>query len=151
VLKLFRITEYADRANDRLSTGMKQRVGLARAIVHDPPVVILDEPTSGLDPIVTRDVEDAVLGLAKMGRCVVLSTHSLSQAEDICGKIGVIGHGRVLAEGTVAELCEMTREKNLRGAFFRLVEERDPMAHAEEQIIEGAGPAHGVGGDRGRA
>jgi sodium transport system ATP-binding protein len=59
-LKLFDVTEYADRPNDRLSTGMKQRVGLARAVVHDPPVLILDEPTSGLDPIVTQTVETAV-------------------------------------------------------------------------------------------
>lgn len=141
VIRLFRIEEYADRPNDRLSTGMKQRVGLARAIVHDPPVVILDEPTSGLDPIVTRDVEEAVLGLAKAGRCVVLSTHSLSQAEDICARIGVIGHGKVLGEGTVEELCAATGQRNLRGAFFRLVEMYDPLAT----------PANAGAGDRGRA
>src|SRR3954471_17813511 len=67
-LKLFDVSEYADRPNDRLSTGMKQRVGLARAAVHDPPVLILDEPTSGLDPIVTQTVEHAVVSLAKAGK-----------------------------------------------------------------------------------
>ena len=122
-LKLFDVTEYADRPNDRLSTGMKQRVGLARAVVHDPPVLILDEPTSGLDPIVTQTVESAVQTLAQAGKCVLLSTHSLSQAEDICHRIGVIGHGRVLGEGTIAELCEKTATKNLRQAFFALVKE----------------------------
>jgi sodium transport system ATP-binding protein len=121
-LKLFKVTEYADRPNDRLSTGMKQRVGLARAIVHDPPVVILDEPTSGLDPIVTQTVEAAVQSLAKAGKCVLFSTHSLSQAEDICHRIGVIGHGRVLAEGTIPQLCAMTCTNNLRQAFFKLLE-----------------------------
>src|SRR3954470_12884420 len=99
VIKIFRIEDYADRANDRLSTGMKQRVGLARAIVHDPPVVILDEPTSGLDPVVTRAVDEAIASIAAAGRCVVLSTHVLSQAEELCTRIGVIGHGRVLGDG----------------------------------------------------
>lgn len=123
VLKLFDITSYADRPNDRLSTGMKQRVGLARAVVHDPPVLILDEPTSGLDPIVSRTVERAVQTLAAAGKCVLFSTHLLDQAEAICSRIGVIGKGRVLAEGTVGELCSRTNARNLREAFFALVEE----------------------------
>jgi sodium transport system ATP-binding protein len=122
VLGMFAIDEYADRPNDRLSTGMKQRVGLARAVVHDPPVVILDEPTSGLDPIVTRAVEEAVVSLAKAGRCVLFSTHSLSQAEDLCTRIGVIGRGRVLGVGTIPELCAATGTQNLRQAFFALVD-----------------------------
>jgi sodium transport system ATP-binding protein len=125
-LKLFDVTEYADRPNDRLSTGMKQRVGLARAVVHEPPVLILDEPTSGLDPIVTQTVESAVQSLANQGKCVLLSTHMLSQAEDICHRIGVIGRGRVLAEGTIAELCQRTETKNLRQAFFSLVKNEEP-------------------------
>lgn len=123
VLNLFDISSYADRPNDRLSTGMKQRVGLARAVVHDPPVLILDEPTSGLDPIVSRTVERAVQSLAAAGKCVLFSTHLLDQAEAICSRIGVIGAGRVLAEGTVAELCDRTGTQNLRGAFFALVGE----------------------------
>src|SRR5688500_295913 len=119
---LFDITSYADRPNDRLSTGMKQRVGLARAAVHDPPVLILDEPTTGLDPIVSRTVEQAVVTLAKQGKCVLFSTHLLHQAEDICSRIGVIGDGRVLDEGTIPELCERTGTRNLREAFFSLVD-----------------------------
>jgi sodium transport system ATP-binding protein len=127
VLKLFDITSYADRPNDRLSTGMKQRVGLARAVVHDPPVLMLDEPTSGLDPIVSRTVEHSVQSLAAAGKCVLFSTHLLDQAEAICSRIGVIGAGRVLAEGSVAELCARTQTRNLREAFFALVGEA---AHA---------------------
>lgn len=128
VLGLFDITSYADRPNDRLSTGMKQRVGLARAVVHDPPVLILDEPTSGLDPIVSRTVERAVQSLAAAGKCVLFSTHLLDQAEEICSRIGVIGRGRVLAEGTVAELCRRTGARNLRSAFFALVGEAEHAA-----------------------
>jgi sodium transport system ATP-binding protein len=121
VLALFDITGYADRPNDRLSTGMKQRVGLARAAVHDPPVLILDEPTTGLDPIVSRTVEHAVQDLARRGKCVLFSTHLLGQAEDICHRIGVIHQGLVVAEGTIPELCERTGARNLREAFFALV------------------------------
>src|SRR4051794_22137055 len=128
VLQLFDITSYADRPNDRLSTGMKQRVGLARAVVHDPPVLILDEPTSGLDPIVSRTVERAVQSLAAAGKCVLFSTHLLDQAEAICSRIGVIGRGQVLAQGTVAQLCARTGTKNLRGAFFALVGEEEHAA-----------------------
>ena len=125
VLRQFAVTEYADRPNDRLSTGMKQRVGLARAVVHDPPVVILDEPTSGLDPVVTRAVEEAIAAIAAAGRCVILSTHMMSQAEDLCARIGVIGRGRVLGDGTIADLCAATNTDNLRQAFFALVDEAD--------------------------
>lgn len=122
VIKQFAVTEYADRPNDRLSTGMKQRVGIARAVVHDPPVVILDEPTSGLDPVATRTVEEAIAALAAAGRCVLLSTHMMSQAEDLCARIGVIGRGKVLGDGTIAELCAQTGTDNLRQAFFALVD-----------------------------
>jgi len=121
VLQLFDITPYADRPNDRLSTGMKQRVGLARAAVHDPPVLILDEPTTGLDPIVSRTVEEAVQRLASQGKCVLFSTHLLEQAEAICNRIGIIDRGRVIAQGTTAELCATTGTGHLREAFFALV------------------------------
>jgi sodium transport system ATP-binding protein len=121
VLEMFKIADYADRPTDRLSTGMKQRVGLARAVVHDPPVLILDEPTTGLDPVVSLAVEEAVQGLAAAGKCVLFSTHLLDQAEAICHRLGVIGNGKVLAEGTVRELKAATETENLRSAFFKLV------------------------------
>jgi sodium transport system ATP-binding protein len=122
VIEMFQIGQYADRPTDRLSTGMKQRVGLARAVVHDPPVLILDEPTTGLDPIVSLAVERAVQALAADGKCVLFSTHLLDQAQAICHRLGVIGDGRVLGEGTVEELKAATGTQNLREAFFALVE-----------------------------
>jgi sodium transport system ATP-binding protein len=128
VLRLFEISSYADRPNDRLSTGMKQRVSLARAVVHDPPVLILDEPTTGLDPIVSRAVEEAVLSLARSGKCVLFSTHMLSQAEEICSRLGLIARGRVVAEGSIAELCALAAAPTLRSAFFNLVQQEE--AHA---------------------
>jgi sodium transport system ATP-binding protein len=140
VLALFDITGYADRPNDRLSTGMKQRVGLARAVVHDPPVLILDEPTSGLDPIVSHTVEQAVISLKAAGKCVLFSTHLLAQAEDICDRIGIIGQGRVLAEGTIADLCALTGTTSLRRAFFALADRAEisaPSAAAPSSTLRG--------------
>jgi sodium transport system ATP-binding protein len=120
-LALFAVTDYADRPNDRLSTGMKQRVSLARAAVHDPPVLILDEPTTGLDPLVTRTVEEAVRRLAEAGKCVLFSTHHLAQAESLCSRLGLIARGRVVAEGTADELRARTGTDTLADAFFALV------------------------------
>lgn len=122
-LRRFAVTSYADRPNDRLSTGMKQRVSLARAIVHDPPVVILDEPTSGLDPIASQNVEEAIMELRSAGKCVLLSTHMMYQAEEMCDRLGVIGAGKMLAEGTAADILASTGEPDLRRAFFKLVSE----------------------------
>jgi ABC-type multidrug transport system ATPase subunit len=85
-------------------------------------VLILDEPTTGLDPIVTRVVEEAVRALAQAGKCVLFSTHMLSQAEDLCDRLGLIAGGRVVAEGTIDDLCAATGARNLRGAFFALMD-----------------------------
>jgi sodium transport system ATP-binding protein len=139
VLRQFAVTDYADRPNDRLSTGMKQRVGLARAVVHDPPVVILDEPTSGLDPVVTRAVDETIASIAAAGKCVILSTHVLSQAEELCTRIGVIGHGRVLGDGTIPELCAATGTDDLRHAFFALVDRAEPAQAIPSPGIPGEG------------
>jgi sodium transport system ATP-binding protein len=122
VLAMFDVTSYADRPNDRLSTGMKQRVGLARAVVHDPPVLILDEPTTGLDPVVSRTVEQAVRALADAGKCVVFSTHMLWQAQELCDRVAVMAAGRVLGVGTARELCDRCDAKDLREAFFKMIE-----------------------------
>jgi ABC-type multidrug transport system ATPase subunit len=75
-----------------------------------------------LDPIVTRGVEEAVKTLAAQGKCILLSTHLLDQVEEICSRVGIIGQGRVLAEGTLAELCAQTNTPNLRRAFFAIVD-----------------------------
>jgi sodium transport system ATP-binding protein len=136
VLAMFDVTSYADRPNDRLSTGMKQRVGLARAVVHDPPVLILDEPTTGLDPVVSRTVEQAVRSLADAGKCVVFSTHMLWQAEEICDRVAVMAGGRVLGVGTAEELRQRTGSKDLREAFFKMIEAAHLTADPREVLAD---------------
>jgi sodium transport system ATP-binding protein len=115
---------------------MKQRVGLARAVVHDPPVLILDEPTTGLDPVVSRTVEQAVRRLADTGKCVVFSTHMLWQAEEICDRVAVMAGGRVLGVGTAEELRRRTDSKDLREAFFKMIEAANLTADPREVLAD---------------
>jgi ABC-2 type transport system ATP-binding protein len=103
--------DLADRADDRagaLSKGLKQRVAIARAVVHDPAVVLLDEPTAGLDPANARDVRDLVRQLRTQGRAVLVSTHNLTEAEELADRIAIM-NGRLLACDTPRALRERRR------------------------------------------
>jgi ABC-2 type transport system ATP-binding protein len=98
------LTAAADRRIGAYSKGMLQRVGLAQALVHDPELVILDEPTAGVDPVGTADIVRLILKLKKDGKTVIVSSHLLAQAEDVCDRIAILNRGRLIAAGTVAEL-----------------------------------------------
>jgi len=108
--ELLRLFDLADRANERAGTyskGMKQRLALARALLHDPEVLFLDEPTAGLDPAAARQVTALIEGLSKKeGHTIFLCTHNLTEAQRLCDRVGVISRGRLLAEGTPAELAD---------------------------------------------
>ncbi len=99
-----------DRGDDRVggfSTGMKQRLALARALIHEPPLLFLDEPTSGLDPEAARQVDAMIAELARSeGRTVFLSTHNLHEAEALCDRVALLNRGRILAVGTIRELTQ---------------------------------------------
>lgn len=97
------------------SKGMLQRLGLAQAVLHEPQVVLLDEPTSGLDPEGRLALVRLIRELARQGRTVVLTSHLLAQAEEICDRLALLGRGRLLASGTTAELMG-TLERPARGA-----------------------------------
>jgi sodium transport system ATP-binding protein len=111
---------FADRPTADLSTGMKRRVLLARALVHEPAALLLDEPTDGLDVGGRRDVLALVRALAAEGRAVVLSSHIMGEVERVVDRIGILVAGRMRAEGTVAEV-RGTAER-LDDAFVQLVE-----------------------------
>jgi sodium transport system ATP-binding protein len=113
--------DFADRTVGRLSAGQRQKVSLARAIVHDPPVLVLDEPTANLDVIVARNVLDFVADARDSGRSVLLSTHIFSEAERLCDRVVVMHEGRLLASGTNAEHQERTGTRNLEDAFFAMI------------------------------
>ena len=99
----------ADHRMATWSKGMQQRIGLAQAMVHDPAVVLLDEPASGLDPDGRLAVAKLIRELADAGRTVVFSSHLLAQAEEICDRLAILGRGRLLAEGSPAELLGSIR------------------------------------------
>jgi sodium transport system ATP-binding protein len=109
------------RPTGGFSTGMKQKIVVARAVIHDPPVIFFDEATSGLDVMARRAVLNFVEGYSGAGRAVVYSTHVMSEVEEVCDRIGVVHEGALVAEGTVPELLGETRSDNLEHAFFKLV------------------------------
>ena len=100
--------ELSSRGNDKVETyskGMKQRLALARALIHKPPLLFLDEPTSGLDPEAAQQVDDLIAGLRKTdGQTVVLATHNLLEAQRLCDRVAIINNGRILAMGSLDEL-----------------------------------------------
>ena len=113
--------EFADTLTGRLSTGMRQKVSIARALVHDPPVLIFDEPTNGLDVLVARAVLDTVETLKEQGKCVIYSTHIMREAERLCDRLAIIHRGRILSSGTQAELLATSGHLELEELFFDLV------------------------------
>lgn len=121
LVRTFDMTEFGDVRCEKLSTGMKQKVSIARAVVHDPPILIFDEPTSGLDIIVADTLLTFIEDCRQMGKCVVFSTHIMSEAERLCDRIGVIDRGRILATGTLEELTRTTGEQYLEKIFKALV------------------------------
>jgi sodium transport system ATP-binding protein len=112
---------YADSRADTFSTGMRQRLAVARTVVHDPPVLILDEPTAGLDVPTAQIIERFIVNAKQSGKCVVLSTHIMEEAEYLCDRIAVIHGGKVEALGTMEQLREMTGKQRLREVFLELI------------------------------
>ena len=116
------MNEFRDRRCDKLSTGMKQKVSIARTLVHDPPVMIFDEPTVGLDVMTARTIVAFIRECRQQGKTVIFSTHVMSEAEKLCDTIGIIHNGRILAEGTLQQLRERHGEQDLEEIFVRVVE-----------------------------
>src|SRR5215470_12260646 len=112
---------FSDRRCDKLSTGMKQKTSIARTLVHDPPVMIFDEPTLGLDILTTRTITAFIRECRDHGKTVVFSTHIMSEVEKVCDVIGIIQNGKLLAEGTVAQLRDVYREQDLEEIFVKVV------------------------------
>ncbi len=114
--------EFRDRRCDKLSTGMKQKVSIARTLVHDPPVMIFDEPTLGLDVMTARTIVGFIRECRQQGKTVIFSTHVMSEVEKLCDTIGIIHNGKLLAEGTLAELRQRYQQPDLEEVFVHVVE-----------------------------
>jgi ABC-2 type transport system ATP-binding protein/sodium transport system ATP-binding protein len=115
---LFGLADFLDRRSATLSTGQKQRVNLARSLVHDPPVILLDEPTRGLDVLGSKVIFDYIGAARQAGKAVIVCTHRLDEAERLCDRFGLLIQGRLLHEGTLSELQQSTGLKTLTEMFL---------------------------------
>ncbi|NLI99214.1 ABC transporter ATP-binding protein [bacterium] len=114
------LNEYLKRQFKELSKGNRQKVLLGQALVVDPPLLILDEPTAGLDVPTQKSIRD-LLQKIKKDRTILYSTHIMSEAEELCDRLAIIDHGRIVAQGTVKEICRQAAVKDLEQAFLKLV------------------------------
>lgn len=114
---------FIDQRCATLSTGQKQRVTLARALMHDPPIMLLDEPTRGLDVVGTHVIFEYIGHLRSLGKAVVVSTHRLDEASQICDRMGLLHRGTLRHEGTFSELQSETGCKTLFDMFLQLMKE----------------------------
>jgi ABC-2 type transport system ATP-binding protein/sodium transport system ATP-binding protein len=132
---LLGLTELLDRRCATLSTGQKQRVNLARALIHRPPVLLLDEPTDGLDVLGSQVVAEFVEHLRSEGKAVILTTHRLDEAERLCDRFGLMHKGRLVLAGTLAELREQTGCQTLVEMFVRLVQPSPFLTRGEAEGV----------------
>jgi len=130
LLDLFELWPYADTACGRLSAGNKQKVSLARTIVHEPPVLIFDEPTTSLDILVARTVTEFVSHCRDLGRTVILSTHIMSEVEKLCDDVAMLHRGRILLQGSKEEVLAEAGVDSIEELFFNRIDACDAEASA---------------------
>lgn len=121
VVEKMRLHEFQDRQCDKMSTGQKQRVSIARAILHDPPVLFFDEPTSGLDVVSSQTVMEFIEETRDHQRTVIFSTHIMTEAERLCDEIVMIHQGQICGKGSVPDLLAETGQTTLEKAFLQKV------------------------------
>jgi len=121
IFTMLQMQDIRDLLGAKMSTGMKQKVSIARTIIHDPPVLIFDEPTTGLDVLVARAVLKAIESLRNEGKCIIFSTHIMREVEKLCDRIAIIHKGRILATGTIPELEAEYNEPDMEELFFDLI------------------------------
>jgi sodium transport system ATP-binding protein len=121
LIERFGIAKYAGARIDKLSSGMKQKVSIARTVAHDPPLLIFDEPTVGLDVLNAIEMQDVIKEFRDHGKTILFSTHIMSEAEKLCDRIAIINGGRILACGSLEELRQATGAHYLEDIFIHYV------------------------------
>lgn len=121
VVELFKMQDFLKRRIEGLSSGMKQKVSLARTIVHDPSILILDEPMTGLDIIAAKAIMDFIKQSRTEGKCILFSTHVMREAELLCDEIAIIHKGKLLIVGTLDDLRKDTGKYYLEDVFFEMI------------------------------
>jgi sodium transport system ATP-binding protein len=125
IFEQLQMQEIRDVAGGRMSTGMRQKVSIARAIVHDPPVLVFDEASLGLDVLVSRALLDIIRGFREQGKCIIFSTHIMREVERLCDRVGILYRGKMLAMGTLPELAETYQQNDFEELFFDLLVQSD--------------------------
>jgi sodium transport system ATP-binding protein len=115
------MNDFRNLVGGKMSTGMKQKVSIARALINDPPVLIFDEPTAGLDILVQRAVLNNIRELRGQGKTIIFSTHIMREVEKLCDRVAIMAHGKIVACGTLNDLREMYKQDDLEELFFALV------------------------------
>ena len=131
----FQMNEIRNLLCSKMSTGMKQKVSIARAIIHDPPVLIFDEATSGLDILVAREVLKTIELLRDHGKCIVFSTHIMSEVRRLCDRMAIMHRGNILAIGTMDELVQQHQEPDLEELFYKLISDAEAKIHSNEIVV----------------
>lgn len=121
LIERFGISKYADARVEKLSSGMKQKVSIARTVAHDPPILIFDEPTVGLDILNALEMQDIIREFRAQGKTLIFSTHIMSEAEKLCDRIAIMNGGQILARGTLAELRQQSGAHYLEDIFVHFV------------------------------
>ncbi|TVR65259.1 MAG: ABC transporter ATP-binding protein [Gemmatimonadales bacterium] len=130
----FGIGDFANSRVEKLSSGMKQKVSIARTVAHDPPVLIFDEPTVALDVLNAIELRQIIGRLRDEGKAILFSTHIMSEAEQLCDRIAIIHQGRILAVGTLDELRKSTGHHYLEEIFVHFARVRDPSEAEVESL-----------------
>lgn len=141
LLEMVGMTAWAGKRVTSYSKGMRQRLGIANALINNPDLILLDEPTDGVDPIGRRDIRNAILELKRQGKTIVINSHLLSELDSLCDRIAILVKGRVAAQGSVDELTRGNR------GYEVVVERADPqrLAMAMKQLLSPVHSGHGDG------
>jgi sodium transport system ATP-binding protein len=130
LFRRLQMDEIRDVLGGKMSTGMRQKVSIARALVHDPPVLIFDEATAGLDVLVARALLKTVAELRDHGKCIVFSTHIMTEAQKLCDRLAIMHRGHLLAEGTLDHIRQEHGQHDLEELFFQLISQHEALAAA---------------------
>jgi ABC-type Na+ transport system, ATPase component len=122
LLETLEMTAIAHRRTEGFSQGERMKVAIARALIHDPPVIMLDEPTNGLDVMSVRSLRAFLRLLRDQGKCIVFSSHVMSEVASLCDTIAIINHGQLVAQGTNEDFLRLTLKDSLEDAFFAILE-----------------------------